>query len=142
MNKDLYLFLFLNIFVIIIYIFDITSTTTSKCINNSSNKYKIISILLLHHYLQLFSNFGWLFNNKYILIYYIFIPFITILHWYTNNNKCILTQIINKLCNNNEDVYFNDIFNMIGLKKYNIWNDYLHYIYLLFVIFYTIYKLI
>jgi hypothetical protein len=57
---------------------------------------------------------------------------VTALHWYTNNNKCILTEIYNELCNLDGSTPFNDVFDIIGLKQYDWWNTKGHYIYLLF----------
>jgi len=63
-------------------------------------------------------------------MFYLLTPIIVIVHWVTNDNKCILTQIHNKLCDRNENKEFNDLFNIVGLKKYNWWNQWGHFVYL------------
>ena len=65
-----------------------------------------------------------------------------LIHWLTNDNKCYLTQKINKICNLNDNVLFNDIFLIIGLKKYSIWNNFLYYVYLVITLCIAFYKLL
>lgn len=97
-------------------------------------------ILFTHHIINIFINFGWLSNNKILLYIYVLSPITTIIHWKLNNNKCILTELHNKACNNN--IEFNDLFNMLGLKLYPFWNNYGHTLYLTFCIIYVLIKLI
>lgn len=125
-----------------VFFLDIHTKHTYECIKKSSQKNTIIIVLLIHHFAHLFVNFGWLFNNKFILIIYLLAPLIALTHWFTNDHKCYLTQIINKICKFNDYIIFNDIFLIIGIKKYSIWDNFLHYIYLVFIFCFAIYKLL
>ncbi len=143
MDDTLFIFLILLIFSLVIFSIDILSPKNIICFKsaNKNKKYKIFILLLSHHILQVFTHFGWIFNNKKILVFYIILPFLTLYHWKTNNNTCTLTENFNKLCNKPKGTLFNDIFKLLGMKKYNLWNNYLHYAYLFFVIFIALYKI-
>jgi hypothetical protein len=79
---------------IITLMFDI-NTKYKKCIENNP---KVIFSLCLHRFISIFMYFGWIFNNKVILVIYILIFLILLIHWVTNDWKCILTQYENKKC--------------------------------------------
>ena len=53
-------------------------------------------VYVLHNLCWAFTFFGFLLPPKYLIYYILFWPFI-LLHWTTNDNKCILQQIKNKL---------------------------------------------
>ena len=135
------LFCILIIISFIIFLTDINKESTSECIKKTSKKKKLIILLFLHQILVIFGNFGWLFNNKIMLILYLIIPLVVTLHWATNNNRCYLTLLENKICGYNQ-YYFDDVFQIIGLKKFSVWNNYLHYIYLAISFSIAFYKLI
>jgi len=88
-------------------------------------------ILFLHHFVNIFANFGWLATNKLLLQIYIFVPVIVVAHWLMNGNKCVLTQVYNNICDT-PDQKFNDIFDEMGLKKHDWWKNYGHIVFLIF----------
>ena len=141
MKYDIFILLILLLFSLFIFYIDMNTDIMKDCLNKKTTYSSIIIITLLHHILQIFANFGWLFNNKIILTIYVLAPFIVIIHWLTNDGKCVLTQLYNKQCSLPDERKFNDIYNIVGFKKYDIWEDYLHYIYLSMAIIITIYKL-
>lgn len=136
-----------KIFVVLIilsFIFFIIHTHTKKiseCIKKQNDKKKIIVTLLIHQMLEIFYSFGWLFNDKIILILYVIYPFIIFFHWYTNDCKCILTQIESRICDS-DDTRFVGLYEMIGLTKFSIWNNYLYYFFLFICYFIAFYKLL
>ena len=141
-NYDIQIFYILSFFAIFIFFIDITSYETVKCIKKNYNyNFWIISILLLHHFLQIFGNFSWLFQNKLILKIYVISIILYIIFLSFSDFKCFLTEKINEICNWDDSTLFNDIFKIIGLKKYNIWNDYLNYFYSIITVIYAIYKI-
>lgn len=75
------------------------------------------TILLTHHIINVFAQFGWLSNNKYELYAYLLAPWIVIAHWSTNDSKCILTEYVNDKCNFEKGVYFRDLWFLLGIKK-------------------------
>ena len=71
-------------------------------------------LLQLHHIINMYILIGgFLFNPLYHLIFIV----LTMLHWITNNNKCFLTEIVNKNCNWSEDKEFYDFIEMSGINK-------------------------
>ena len=142
MNYNILILIILIIISLCIFFVDINSQITKKCLRkNKDIKFKILVLTILHHFLQIFANFGWLFNNKIILIIYVTLPIILLIHWENNKQKCKLTQIFNEICNLKDNRKFNDIYYYLGFKKYDIFNNYLHHIYLLIVILIAFYKL-
>lgn len=133
-----------DIFVIIIigvifYTIDISTANKSHyktCINN-----KLIQLeLLLHHILNIYAQFGWVSNNKYLLYGYVITPLLVLSHWSTNNNKCYLTEDINKKCNIDKNVPFRDMWYLIGIKNIKYY-DTCHKLYLIIGWLIALYKI-
>jgi hypothetical protein len=100
---------------------------TTKCDTIKGEIY-----LFIHHIMSVYILFGgFLFNPIYHLIFLIII----LLHWITNNNKCLLTELTNKYCGLNKNRKFKDFLYYIT-KNRNI-------LYILFFIYiiYDIYKI-
>ena len=94
-------------------------------------------LLYFHHVINIYIYFGaFLFNPFYHLI----IISLTVIHWITNDNKCILTEWINEICYPEYTEYkgFNDFSRIIGLQ-----DEYpnISYYYMLSMIIYDIYLL-
>ena len=82
-------------------------TKYNKCIENKPTI--ILPIIILHRFIWVIGYFGWIFNNKTILKIYLVFTVIILFHWFTNDWKCMLTQIENKTCDfpiNTEYDYF------------------------------------
>jgi hypothetical protein len=121
--------------------FDMMSKKTYQCYSKSPQRVKIISLLLAHHIVNVFVNFGWLFYSPILLILYIISIPVMYIHWYLNNNTCKITTDMNKMCGWGEDTYFNDIFNILGFKKYKNWDKIYHNVFIGLGISIAIYKL-
>ncbi len=120
-------FIFLGI---IFYYVDIQTAPVGyydSCIKENTVKAE----LLAHHILNMYAQFGFLSNNKYFLYGYIVTPLLVLLHWQTNQNKCILTEDINKKCNIPDNEPFRDIWYLLGLKNIKHYNL-IHKSYLIF----------
>lgn len=100
---------------VVFYIIDLEYTGQSY--NKCKNINKVRSILLLHHIINTFALFGWISNNKYILFIYVIFPIFILIHWKLYNNKCYLTDIINKDCELDENTYFKDLLYITGIKN-------------------------
>ena len=91
-------------------------------------------LLYFNHFVDVYIYFGSYFLYPHYNLLFILL---TIIHWYTNDNKCILTEIVNKECYPKYKEYkpFNDFMNMSGINNYypNI-----SYYYLIFLIFYNL----
>lgn len=116
---------YLIYFFLLNIIFDLLSSKTSLCILNKPN---VLYILLFHHVINSFILLGCFFNNLSILLFHFIIIIITIIYWMYNKNYCDLTLLVNKMCGWKEDLPFNDIFNIVGLKKIKQWNEFWHYL--------------
>jgi hypothetical protein len=111
---------------LIAFIIDINNNI---CIKNKYNHISIYIWLYLHHLLNIFANFGFISQNKTVLLFYLFTPIIATIHWMSNNNKCILTQIVNNICNDNNE--FRDFWELLGIKKLTNYKYY-HYTFIFF----------
>jgi hypothetical protein len=109
---------------------------TTKCTINK----QVLWNLTKHHLFNTFLTFGFIINNKTLLKIYIIVVIGTLIHWYTNEDKCYLTQELNKLCGYPEDEKFHDLFYFLGLKESKQF-DILHYIYFIIILIITYKKI-
>lgn len=127
--------------ILLSIVLDITHKKTRKCMSTSRQTSKLLFILVLHHILNIFANFGWMLNDKRLLMLYIISPIFMLIYWKLNNNKCDLTVYANKICGWSEDTYFNDFFQLLHFKTYDSWNNIYHKIFLGIGVCIAIYKL-
>jgi hypothetical protein len=92
--NDIQLTIFIIIISIIITNIDI-STDYKECYKKNANVY---IILFFHTLLCIFSYIGCFYNNKTILKIYLLCYIILPIHWLTNNNRCVITEYVNKIC--------------------------------------------
>jgi hypothetical protein len=69
---------------------------------------------------------GWISSSKIILEFYAFTIFLIVLHWFTNDQKCILTQIVNYYCGFPDGETFHDIFYFLGMKQKDGFNSFIY----------------
>ena len=143
MNYDLKILIFLFIIAFLIFLYDNYLGENKDCLKKKP-PFIYIQILVLqyiHHFIVIFMGWGWLFNNKYILLFYILFIIGVILHWKTNDDKCFLTVTYNRLCGYDDSKLFNEFTGIIGLKKYKLWNNYFTYILMILYIVIALYKI-
>jgi hypothetical protein len=104
-------------------VYDFASKPTRECIKYNKARYSIIIVTVFHHIIDIFGHFGWLLWNPVLLKLYLIIPIIIIYYWSTTGGRCHVTTYVNEQCGWSKDEYFNDIFKIIGFKKYDAWND-------------------
>ena len=126
------------IILIISTVADIIDKKTYSCLKETT--FDVFFVIVLHHILNIFANFGFLLNNKILLYIYISIPVFISLYWFYFG-YCHLSVYVNKECGWKSDLLFNDIFTKISLKSYDIWNNCLHYVFLFFGVIIGIYKI-
>ncbi len=118
-NHNIKIFIYINILSFLLTAIDILFSDGNKCLKNIDKiKTKIFYILLIYIH-QLFVNniyFCFFYKNIHINYFIIFSLFFTILHWQFLDQKCIMTIAANNLCKSDE-IIFNDITKIIGLKK-------------------------
>lgn len=93
-----------------------------------------LSLLSIHHILDIYIYFGGYFTNP---SYHLLTIILLLIHWRTNNDKCFLTQWVNSVCYPEYIEYkrFNDFSNMLGLQD-NYPNIHNHYV--IFMIWYDL----
>jgi hypothetical protein len=128
-------FILLFVLAFISFIYDIQ---TNICFESHQSP-SLYLFLYFHHVVALFLYFGWLSSSKTILLIYAFTVFLIILHWFTNNQKCILTQIVNYNCGLPDNEGFHDIFYFLGMKKQTWFNPFI-YTYLVLFLIISLYK--
>jgi hypothetical protein len=96
---------------------DINTNECFKRTNSLKLRTTILSNLTIHHAISVFTNFGWIFNDKRILRIYILFPVLVIVHWFTNDDKCFLTQQLNKICDYTHYEYFHDFTYFLNIKS-------------------------
>jgi hypothetical protein len=116
MKRDLVI-----IFLLGVLFFLIDINTFSYC------KREVYPVLLIHHIVNIFAQFGFLSNDKTLLSLYVVAPLLTMIHWKTNDNKCFLTELVNESCG--YEMYFRDIWFLLGVKDLKYYSQ-LHYGYL------------
>lgn len=142
MKYDLKILIILCIIAFLIFLYDSYLGENKDCLKEKS-PFIYIQILVLqyiHHFIAIFMGWGWLFNNKFILLFYILFLIGVILHWKINK-KCFLTVIYNRLCGYDDRKLFNEFSGIIGLKKYKIWTDYITYILMILYMVIALYKI-
>lgn len=144
-NYDIYVLFFIIILSVITFIIDIRTKDNTECLNRPDNflikKICICCSLFIHHLLQNFAFFGWLFNNKLILWFYVFIPIFMFIQFKTNNQKCVITQVVNGLCKFPDSNYFNGLFYILNINKFNVWSYFFQYLYIAIAIIIAVFKI-
>jgi hypothetical protein len=115
--------IFYCIIGILSFLWDIY-TGKDKLYNNCKEPVYTLLLLFLHHLYTSFLNFGWLSNDKNILILHILLIFITIIIQIINNLKCPLTHIVNTNCNIKRGSYLRDFLYFIKIKDNNLYLPY------------------
>lgn len=129
------LFILILLFEIVL---NFSMTKTLECIRHHQN---VAVLLILHHISNCFLNYGWLFNNRIILIIHVLTCISTLIYWATNSNLCDFTVYVNKICKWNEKAPFNDLLYMSGVKSLPLWNKIWHYIFVILSGTISIYKI-
>ena len=121
----------LQIFILLGLISFLSEQSYNECKNKTLLTY-IIS--LLHNYGSMYLNYGSIILGYYKL--HLIILITTLLGWYINNGRCILSDYYNKICGINGNPPLRDI-------NYRIFNgiDNHHYIIIGIVIIYDIYHI-
>jgi len=134
--------IFYLIIIVSIYL-DLNDKQTVKCMDSitKQEKTKLVLVLIFHHVINIFANFGYLLSNRYLLYIYIFAPFIMFTYWWFNDDKCDVTVWANNICGWEDKKYFNDLFNIVGLKKTDWWPKWGHITYSIIGICIALYKL-
>ena len=124
MKKILYV-LYLMILFIELTI-DFSSEKTRKCLSSSSlsstDKNKVISMLLFHHFVGTFAMYGWLLPNRKLLGLFIFSSCMMLVEWFVLSGYCRLTTYVNQKCN--QTGYFRDLLWKLDMKKMDVFDSY------------------
>ena len=129
---------FILILTMVSFLIDVFS---NPCFSGADNlSFGMLEFLYFHHLLAVVLYFGWLSPSRTFLGFYIVLVIVIIFHWMTNDQKCILTQIINRYCNYDDGERFHDLFYILNLKSKS-WFDPFMYFYLFFGFVLSLYKI-
>lgn len=143
MKYDLKILIILCIISSLIFLYDSYLSENKDCLKEKPyfTYIQILGLQYIHHFIAVFMGLGWLFNNKYILLFYILFLISIFIHWKTNGGKCFLTVMYNRLCGFDDRKLFNEFTGIIGFKKYKIWGDYITYVLMILYIVIALYKI-
>jgi hypothetical protein len=140
LSQDLFI-KFIFTLTLVSFIIDVfTNPCFSQSFEPSFQLFAMLEFLYFHHLLAVMLYFGWLSPSRTFLGFYILLVILIIFHWMTNNQKCILTQIINRYCKYDDGERFHDLFYILNLKS-KTWFDSFMYIYLFFGFVLSLYKI-
>ena len=88
-----------------------------ECINNTQFPLSVLFLLGIHHIINTFVLFGWLYDHLFFLLLYISSPFIAWFHWNNNNGMCQFSIEVNKNCGWEDSKMLNDILKVLNLKN-------------------------
>ena len=144
MIYDLKILIILSSVAFIIFLYDNFISGNKNCFKKKSffTILQILSLQYIHHFIAIFMSLGWLFNNKYVLIFYILFIYGIFIHWIVNDGICFLTLIYNRICGYNDKKVFNEIAGIIGLKKYKIYTKYISYLLIIIYSLIALYKIL
>ena len=141
------IFIIILCFTTIVYTIDMTASDGNKClkkIKKTKDKIFYSLLILLHHFIVYLVFGGVFFTNKKLLSVILLIAIIIPTHWMFFNNRCSLTIIGSKYCDHEESHHFNDVFKLMGLKKFDVFNNiiYVAFYYIIMSVYvYRLYKL-
>ncbi len=92
-------------------------TSKSNCVNSNISRPEILKVIILHHLIGTFLHFGWIFNNPYILMFYIVFMIGVLIHWFTNDMNCFLVQVENNICGIEQNKKLNILYKLINNEK-------------------------
>ena len=100
------------IFVVVLSIID-SRTKYKQCIKDNP---KIIPEMIFHRLIGTFIYFGWIFDNKIVLSFYLILETCILIHWITNRWKCCLTEYENKVCGFDDSEKYDYVFKIFTNK--------------------------
>ena len=92
---------------------------TVSCIIDKKGleRFRIILLIVLHHFLSTFLTFGWILTSKTIIKIYLITLFVVIGSWQINNGLCYFTALQNDMCGCNRKKPFNHLLQLIKIKE-------------------------
>jgi hypothetical protein len=97
------------------------------------------SLYVFHHLFDVFLFWSFLFlTTKFEFGLHFLMLIGVVIHWFTYDNKCIITVLMNRECGYPEDQWLDSLKNMLGLRNVN---EYFHFIWMFLLAGQDIYKL-
>ena len=143
-NHDKNVAIFLLVLGVFCFFYDVFISDVKTCLDQTPSMFDKVLIVLItffHHLLAMFGLFGWMFNNKKIVLAYVVVVIITLVQWNVNNGHCVITDLVANISGNKEYKRFNDLYRIIGYKKI-VTSKFLYYSSFLLFIVIALYKLI
>lgn len=127
-----------NIFLII-FLLQIALTFQYMCKMCKSNTLYVWLLYIIHHLLDVFLFWSFLFLTTRMEFGIHLILLITMsIHWISYGNKCILTVLMNRECGYPENRWLDSLKNMLGFRNIS---EYFHFIWIFILAIQDIYML-
>jgi hypothetical protein len=123
----------------IVFLLQITLTLRKFIDTCESKTLYTWTIYILHHILDVFLFWSFLFlTTKFEFGLHLLILVGVVIHWFTYDNKCIITVLMNRECGYPDDMWLDSIKNMLGLRNIN---EYFHFIWMFLLAAQDIYRI-
>ncbi len=97
-------------------------------------------LYIFHHLFDVFLFWSFLFLTTEVEFTIHFIILIcVVIHWFTYDNKCIVTVLMNRECGYPEEEWLDSIKNMLGLRNVS---EYFHFIWMFLLAIQDIYMIV
>lgn len=97
------------------------------------------TLYIFHHFFDVFLFWSFLFlTTKFEFGLHFLILLGVVIHWFTYDNKCIITVLMNRECGYPEDKWLDSLKNSLGLRKIS---EYFHFIWMFLLASQDIYVL-
>ena len=93
---------------------------TVQCISTITTgvrRLKVVILIILHHLLSTFLTFGWIMNNKTIIILYLVSLMGVIASWQITDGLCWITVLQNNMCGYNKKKPFNHLLQLMKIDE-------------------------
>jgi len=131
---DKLVYMFISFMAFINFIILIKSSHYNQCYCNQKKTPILLTITMfifyMHYFIHCFGLYGFLFNNKGILLIYLAVPITVCICWKLFTNKyfksaCVLTNYTDILCNlpEKESIYFDEIYRTLGVPDINVFES-------------------
>ena len=119
-SYDKQVFVIISIIAIITFIYDTYYSDVQDCLRNTKDNYRKIAVVIInfaHHFMSMFGLFGWLFDNKILLIFYISLVILTVIQWWVTGGECMVTKCIAILSDTPKYKRFNDLYKILRIRE-------------------------
>lgn len=124
----------------LIYVLQILLTFPAFQSTCAKKTLRAYALYFSHHIFDIFLFWGPLFLvTRRELLFHIITIVLIMIHWFTYDNKCIWTVLMNRECKYPEEQWLDSIKNKLHLRQFS---EYFHFIWIGGLLIYDIYQLL